>query len=311
MKRNLRRPINLLVLFFLFVLNPMQQLSAQITLSVGKTTLGKVIETVKSQSKYEFFFNDKLSNMEIDALKIEDASIDQVLTALLKGKSISYKVEENIVYLSAGKEEDVTTMISKQQNIRKVSGTVVDETGEALIGVNVSVEGTSQGTITDFDGKFVLDVPAKSKVLFSYIGYRQVAVMPKGSTPLEVTMEEDTQAIDEVVVTALGIKREKKMLGYSIQDLKGDKMNKTGDPSVTSMLQGKVAGLQMNTASTGLGGSTKITLRGNSSLTDNNQPLWVIDGVPFNDNNNSSASTWGGVDRGGASADINPDDIES
>ena len=100
-------------------------------------------------------------------------------------------------------------------------------------------------------------------------------------------MSEDTQMISEVVVTALGIKREKKMLGYAVQEIKGDQLNQTGDPSVTSALQGKVAGLQMNTAGTGLGGSTKITIRGNSSLADNNQPLWIVDGVPFSDNNNS------------------------
>ena len=106
-------------------------------------------------------------------------------------------------------------------------------------------------------------------------------------------------------------KREKKMLGYSVQDVKADALNTTGDPSVTGALDGKVAGLQMNTSSTGLGGSTKITIRGNSSLTDNNQPLWVVDGVPFTDNQSSDASAYGGYDRGGTSLDINPEDIES
>ena len=101
------------------------------------------------------------------------------------------------------------------------------------------------------------------------------------------------------------------MLGYSVQDVKSDALNTTGDPSVVGALSGKVAGLQMNTASTGLGGSTKITIRGNSSLTDNNQPLWIVDGVPFSDNNTSNASAYGGYDRGGTSLDINPDDIES
>ena len=130
-------------------------------------------------------------------------------------------------------------------------------------------------------------------------------------TVIDITMKEDTEVLDEVVVTALGIKREKKMLGYAVQELKSDELNKTGDPSVTSALQGKVAGLQMNTSATGLGGSTKITIRGNSSLSDNNQPLWIVDGVPFSDNNTSDASFYGGVDRGGSAMDINPDDIES
>ena len=111
-------------------------------------------------------------------------------------------------------------------------------------------------------------------------------------------MQEDTHTLDEVVVTALGIKKEKKMLGYSVQEIKGDKLNQTGDPSITGALQGKVAGLQMTTSNTGLNGSTKITIRGNSSLVDNNQPLWIVDGVPFTEESTSTASAYSGYDRG-------------
>ena len=172
--------------------------------------------------------------------------------------------------------------------------------------------GTSNGAITDIDGNYTLNVSAPSaKLRFSYIGYEAVDIDVNGQAAINVTMKDDSQLLQEVVVTALGIKREKKMLGYAVQELKSDELNKTGDPSVTSALQGKVAGLQMNTSATGLGGSTKITIRGNSSLSDNNQPLWIVDGVPFSDNNNSDASFYGGVDRGGAALDINPDDIES
>ena len=146
---------------------------------------------------------------------------------------------------------------------------------------------------------------------FSYLGYKTKEVKASGKDAITTTMDVDSKALDEVVVTALGIKRDKKMLGYSVQDIKSDALNTTGDPSVVGALSGKVAGLQMNTASTGLGGSTKITIRGNSSLTDNNQPLWIVDGVPFSDNNTSNASAYGGYDRGGTSLDINPDDIES
>lgn len=195
---------------------------------------------------------------------------------------------------------------------RIVTGNVVDTKGEPLIGVSILEKGTTNGTITDFDGNYSVKVSGEDAILeFSYIGYKKMEVPVKGQSKLDVTMMEDTQVIDEVVVTALGIKREKKMLGYSVQEIKSDQLNKTGDPSVTSALQGKVAGLQMNTSATGLGGSTKITIRGNSSLSDNNQPLWIIDGVPFSDNNSSDASYYGGIDRGGASVDINPDDIES
>lgn len=193
-----------------------------------------------------------------------------------------------------------------------VSGTVKDKNGEPLIGVSVVEKGTTNGMITDLDGNFSLSVSSPEAVLeFSYVGYNPVKEKVGDRTFFAIEMGESTQNLDEVVVTALGIKREKKMLGYAVQDIKADKLNTTGDPSVIGALSGKVAGLQMNTAGTGLSGSTKITLRGNSSLTDNNQPLWVVDGVPFSDNSSSDASLFGGVDRGGSAVDINPEDIES
>lgn len=297
------------LLILLFVAAPMQWTRAQIVLSTPKTTLGAVIKNIKSQSDYQFFYDDKLAETPVNAIDVKNGSLQTVLDAALKGKGITYKIEDNIVYLSAP-EETQTPQQSGQE--RTVTGTVVDATGEALIGVNVQVKGNpTAGTITDFDGNYTLSVPANGEVVFSYIGYRSETLKPDGKSVLNVTMKEDTQTIGEVVVTALGIKREKKMLGYAVQELKSDQLNKTGDPSVTSALQGKVAGLQMNTAGTGLGGSTKITIRGNSSLSDNNQPLWIVDGVPFSDNNSSDASFYGGVDRGGSSVDINPDDIET
>ena len=221
----------------------------------------------------------------------------------------------SVVAAYAGPSEDVAGNVGVQRTMQQkqiVTGTVTDENGEVLIGVNVVERGTGNGTITDLDGKFSLSVSSPESVLeFSYVGYSLVRVTVGTQESINVVLHEDTQSLDEVVVTALGIKREKKMLGYAVQDVKGDELNLTGDPSVTSALAGKVAGLQISTAGTGLSGSTKITLRGNSSLNDNNQPLWVVDGVPFSDNNDSGASLFGGIDRGGSSIDINPEDIES
>lgn len=200
----------------------------------------------------------------------------------------------------------------QQDDKTTLKGHVTDENGEPLIGATVNVKGTEERTVTDIDGNYTLRTSASHPtVIVSYLGYRNKELKASGSSSLDIIMQPDQQSIDEVVVTALGIKREKKMLGYSVQDIKADALNTTGDPSVTGALDGKVAGLQMNTASTGLGGSTKITIRGNSSLTDNNQPLWIVDGVPFTDDQTSEASAYGGYDRGGTSFDINPEDIES
>lgn len=300
------------LLIFLFMSVPMQWAFAQLNLNTPDTTLGTVIKQIQSQSNYQFFYNDKLSTVSVEAVKVQNASLEDVLNRILKGKNITFKVEDNIVYLSEQSENPQNGNQQKPGKERKVSGQIIDETGEPLIGVNVLVKGTTNGVITDLDGNYTLTVNEENPVLqFSYIGYVSKEVGVKDQSVINLTLQSDTQVIDEVVVTALGIKREKKMLGYAVQEIKSDQLNNTGDPSVTSALQGKVAGLQMNTASTGLGGSTKITIRGNSSLSDNNQPLWIVDGVPFSDNNNSDASFYGGVDRGGASLDINPDDIES
>lgn len=289
---------------------PFQWVSAQFNLSLTNPNLGSVIKEIQAQSDYQFFYDDKLASVQLESLNVTDSSLQEVLSKALSGKNISYKIDDKVVYLSM---DNSTVKKSPAQSAAKktITGRIVDATGEPLIGVTIMEKGTTNGSITDYDGNYTVNVPGNAVLQFSYIGYKSVEMKVEGKEVIDLTMHEDTEVLDEVVVTALGIKREKKMLGYAVQELKSDELNKTGDPSVTSALQGKVAGLSMNTSSTGLGGSTKITIRGNSSLSDNNQPLWIVDGVPFSDNNTSDASMFGGVDRGSVSLDINPDDIES
>ena len=292
---------------------PTQLVSAQLNIALTNTQLGTMIQQIQSQSQYQFFYDDELADTPIGTVKASGSSVEEVLDQALAGKGISYRVDDNVIYLSKENSSTTTASVnSVQQDQQQITGRIIDSTGEPLIGVSIIEKGTTNGTITDWDGNYTLSAPTGATLQYSYIGYQSVEmVVEAGKTVIDLTMKEDTEMLDEVVVTALGIKREKKMLGYAVQELKSDELNKTGDPSVTSALQGKVAGLSMNTSATGLGGSTKITIRGNSSLSDNNQPLWIVDGVPFSDNSNSDASFYGGVDRGGASLDINPDDIES
>ena len=248
----------------------------------------------------------------VGAVKVSNAKMETVLDNLLNGKNITYKVVDKIVYLKVAEPQHKPQQHKADGEKKKISGRVVDETGEPLIGATITIKGTNERAVTDIDGNYTIMSDDSAPVLqFSYLGYDHKNISSDGNSVVNAKMTADQHALDEVVVTALGIKREKKMLGYSVQDIKGDALNSTGDASVTSALEGKVAGLQMNTASTGLGGSTKITIRGNSSLTDNNQPLWIVDGVPFSDDQISEASTYGGYDRGGTSLDINPEDIES
>ena len=290
---------------------PLQWSLAQVTLNTPRTTLGTVIKKIQKQSKYQFFYDDRLASEQVNAVSVKDADIRRVLKQLFHGKNITYTVADNVIYLRRETSHQ-QRQPQRQGQKRKVTGRILDENGEPLIGATVTVKGTGEKAITDIDGNYELMTDAaKPIVQFSYLGYRTLEEQAGADGIANGRMTLDSQAIDEVVVTALGIKREKKMLGYSVQDIKSDALNTTGDPSVTSALDGKVAGLQMNTSSTGLGGSTKITIRGNSSLTDNNQPLWIVDGVPFTDDQTSDASAYGGYDRGGTSLDINPEDIES
>ena len=296
-----------------FFATPSQFALAQLNIALSNPQLGTVIKQIQSQSQYEFFYDDDLTDLPVPSINVKDASVEEVLNVALAGKGINYRIDENVVYLSKASASSVSTSSTKaaQQQTKTITGRIVDAKGEALIGVTVIEKGTTNGAITDFDGNYSLSVADGAILQYSYVGYQTIEMSVTDKTVIDITMKEDTEVLDEVVVTALGIKREKKMLGYAVQELKSDELNKTGDPSVTSALQGKVAGLQMNTSATGLGGSTKITIRGNSSLSDNNQPLWIVDGVPFSDNNTSDASFYGGVDRGGSAMDINPDDIES
>ncbi len=197
----------------------------------------------------------------------------------------------------------------------KVSGTVKTESGDPLIGANIVVKGALPviGATTDVDGTYELEVPEGFNLLqFSFVGYSSQEISIDEQTVIDVVLAEGVDA-NEVVVTALGISREEKSLGYATQEVSGDQLDKAREVNIVNSLQGKIAGVQI-TGSSNLGGSSRITIRGANSLTGNNQPLFVVDGVPVDNSNfttTNQARGAGGYDYGNAIQDINPDDIES
>lgn len=201
-----------------------------------------------------------------------------------------------------------TTVSQVVQQAAKVTGSVTDGK-EPIIGASVRVKGGSQGTITDMDGNFKLDVAIGTELVISYVGYREVTV--KASHNMKIVMEEESTALNEVVVTALGIKRERKALGYGVSEVKGEELTKAKETNVINSLSGKVAGLVVQNTAGGASGSTRVLLRGNTEMTGNNQPLYVIDGVPLDNTNFGSAGEAGGYDLGDGISAINPDDIEN
>ncbi|WP_315264182.1 TonB-dependent receptor plug domain-containing protein, partial [Tannerella forsythia] len=208
----------------------------------------------------------------------------------------------------------ISTLSLSAQTIT-VRGTVTDRNNEPLTGATVVVEGsTSQGTVTDIDGNYTLaGVNSKASLEFSYVGMKVQKIAVNGRTTINVTLEEDSEVLGEVVVTALGIKRDKKALGYAIQEVKGDDIVSARENNIANALSGKISGLQVIKSSNGPGASSKIVIRGNNSVTNLNQPLIVVDGVPIDnftgaDNNDYWNPT---ADLGNGLGDINPEDIES
>ena len=197
---------------------------------------------------------------------------------------------------------------------KTVSGTVTDaENGMPLPGVTVIEKGTSNGVSADFDGKYSIKISEGATLVFSMIGFREKEITPGGESAVNVTLAADTESLDEVLITALGIKRERKSLGYALQEVGGDELVQSKENNIANALSGKVAGLQVIRGSNGPASSSKIVLRGNNSLTGDNQPLIVVDGIPM-DNFTGAANNdyWNpSPDMGNGLGDLSPENIES
>lgn len=207
-------------------------------------------------------------------------------------------------------EGTVKAGLAMEQDGIKVTGTVTDAIG-GVAGASVIIDGTMTGTTTDLDGNYTIDTKTGDVLVFSCIGYKTVKVLVATEDGINVTLEEDTTLLEEVVVTALGVKRERKALGYGVAEVKGEELTTAKETNVVNSLAGKVAGLVVQQTAGGASGSTRVMLRGNTEMTGNNQPLYVVDGVPLDNTNFGSAGQAGGYDLGDGISAINPDDIET
>ena len=196
-----------------------------------------------------------------------------------------------------------------QQQTQKVSGRVVDNTGAPIVGATVSIKGTGKAVITDINGNFTINVVSANKALiFSYIGKKRQEVNLSGQSVININLEDEISSLDEVVVTALGITKEKKSLGYSVQELKSDKLTAAPEGNLVNSLSGKIAGVQV-TNSQGSMGSSRIIIRGETSIAGNNQPLFIVDGVIVD--NSQLRTSDASRDFANAISDINSEDIET
>ena len=195
----------------------------------------------------------------------------------------------------------------------KVTGVVTDNTGETVIGATVRVKGVQGGTVTDLDGKFTISAPAGGVLVVSYLGYKTQEVTVPANGRLSIVLQPESRQIEEVVVTALGIKRSEKALSYNVQKVGGESLTTVKSANFMNSLSGKVAGVNINASSAGMGGATRVVMRGPKSLTQSNQALYVIDGVPITNTSQGDKSSNIYANQPGSEgiADLNPEDIES
>lgn len=281
-----------------------------ITLNLSKVPLNTALKEIEKQTSMSVVYNtNDIDISRIISIKITKGSLDNVMNQLIKGTNVSFSIVDKHIVLSAK-----GNAVDQQKRVPiTATGIVTDAKGEPLIGVSVLIKGTSTGAITDLDGNFKLQAHKGDILDISYVGYATQAITLANAQPLKVTMGEDTKVLDEVVVTALGIKREQKALSYNVQQVKGDDLTTIKDANFINALNGKVAGVTINASSAGAGAAARVVMRGTKSLEKDDNALYVIDGIPmYNINSGDNAGGTMNKQPGTNSvADINPDDIES
>ncbi len=292
----------------------------------AKQSLFNVLKDLNKKKGIYFLFSEpSLANTQVTEVKNTKNDIEDILEELLKGTSLKFKKVDGNAYVifnekpkspgvSEGEELGAGTYTSIDeillaQKFATIRGRVTGTDGNPLAGVSVQVKGTTRGTSTNGQGDFSIEANKGDVLVISYIGYdaREITIGDDQSLTISLTLS--NQEMNEVVVTALGIKKETRRLGYSVTKVAGEEFTKSREINVANALVGKVAGVNSSGPLTGPGGSSNVLIRGMSSL-GGAKPLYVINGIPFNNNNFGSAGMWGGADLGEGLTSINPDDIE-
>ncbi len=281
---------------------------SKISINQKNIPVVEALKLVEKQSQMSInYSNSQLKGKQISNLNLSNSELSNALETILDDTGFSYQIQGNYVII---KEEK--TPVQKAEKI--VRGKIVDESGEPLIGVNITVTNTTEGTITDFDGNFSIKAPVGSTLTVSYVGFTNQTINVSGKDYYEVVMKQDTEVLDEVVVTALGIKRAEKALSYEVQKVDQGELLKVKDANFVNSLSGKIAGVTINKSSSGVGGATRVVMRGAKSIEGDNNALYVVDGIPlFNTNMGNTDSGIMGTGKAGTEgiADFNPEDIES
>jgi len=298
------------ILFFVATMHvSANRFSQSITLSVKAVPLESVFKEIRKQFGYNFLFNyedmDKANPVTLNA---NGASIEEVLKKCFSNQPLSYSIVDKVVVIKK-KEVSREQIISANQSPVEVSGKITDAEGNALVGAYIKVKGTAQVTTTNASGEFRLTEISNNAILeISFVGFETQTIKVNSQTNIILALKKNEDKLDAVVVTALGIKREKRNLTYSTQEVKGAEIIKTKEPNVLNAMAGKVSGVQIISSSGAPGSSTRIVIRGSTSVLGDNEALIVVDGVPVNNAETGALTSGAGSSR---IIDIDPAAIEN
>lgn len=281
-------------------------MAQNVQMKLGKVSVKQAIATLKDKSGYSFVYemNDLDLNKKVD---VNATTLSESIQQILNGQQVNYEIKGNTVIV---KHQGVTKD-QKENATHTVSGIVKDENGLPIIGATVKVRGAQMGVVTDIDGKFSLKTSVGSVLTVSYIGYKTQDVKVQEGGSLNIKLEPESKQLNEVVVTALGIKRSQKALSYNVQQVTSDELIRNKDANFINSLAGKVAGVNINTSSAGVGGASKVVMRGAKAIEQSSNALYVIDGVPMFNLGQEGGKGFESSGTTEAIADINPEDIES
>lgn len=286
--------------------------SQNITFSGRNVSLQKIFSVLNKQAGYLVFCDYSIiKDARKVSIDVRDASVVSVLDACLKDQSLSYEIVDKTIVI-ARKKVEVAPEAAPVPPPADVKGVVTDDKGQPVPGATVAVKGSSKVVATNDQGEFTLTgIDANATLIITSIGFERLEFKIGGQTSVTISLKPGAASINEVVVTALGITKEERKLGYAVSTVGADQLNKARETNVALSLSGQVAGLTVHGTAGGPGGSARILLRGMPSMNSGGSPLFVINGVPMDNSQRGSAGEWGGSDNGDGIGNINPDDIET
>lgn len=282
-------------------------------LQMSRATVEQVLDRIEATSDYVFLYKEsEIDRSRTVSLSGKSTRIADILNEVFAGTNVTWTIDDRQIVLAVKKAEP-----KKPSGKLEISGLVLDDGGFPLIGAGVLIKGTTTGTVTDIDGRFSLTVPQKGSIVeVSSLGFITYEFSATSEEPLTISLQSDTQTLDEVVVTALGIKRATKALSYNVQEVASEKITAVKDPNFMNSLSGKIAGVNINASSNGPGGAARVVMRGVKSISKSNQALYVVDGVPISNSGGDIGDAAGeamyAAQPGGEGiSDLNPEDIAS